>query len=146
MNDAEPEPRPPIDKDYMSESVARKKKRVTDTTTLRDMVDIQRQYLERDLRMEDVMNTFMADASSLVRSMSSYFETEREYLIRKEKREEERIELKWREVEEEEEELELKKKELGLPESEKKVQPNCEDTLAIVPMPSDSPNGSMVEV
>ena len=130
----------------MSESVARKKKRVTDTTTLRDMVDIQRQYLERDLRMEDVMNTFMADASSLVRSMSSYFETEREYLIRKEKREEERIELKRREVEEEEEELELKKKELGLPESEKKVQPNCEDTLAIVPMPSDSPNGSMVEV
>ena len=130
----------------MSESVARKKKRVTDTTTLRDMVDIQRQYLERDLRMEDVMNTFMTDASSLVRSMSSYFETEREYLNRKEKREEERIELKRREVEEEEEELELKKKELGLPESEKKVQPNCEDTLAIVPMPSDSPNGSMVEV
>ena len=109
------------------------------------MVDIQRQYLERDLRMEDVMNTFMTDASSLVRSMSSYFETEREYLIRKEKREE-RIELKRREVEEEEEELELKKKELGLPESEKKIQPNCEDTLAIVPMPSDSPNGSMVEV
>ena len=130
----------------MSESLARKKKRVTDTTTLRDMVDIQRQYLERDLRMEEVMNTFMADASSLVRSMSSYFETEREYLNRKEKREEERIELKRREIEEEEEELELKKKELGLPESEKKVQPNCEDTLAIVPMPSDSPNGSMVEV
>ena len=48
MNDADPEPRSASNQTYVSESVARKKKRVTDATCLRDMVNTQKQYLARD--------------------------------------------------------------------------------------------------
>lgn len=48
MDDADPEPRSASKQTYVSESVARKKKRVTDATCLRDMVNTQKQYLARD--------------------------------------------------------------------------------------------------
>ena len=38
---------------HVSESVTRKKKRVTDATCLRDMVSIQKEYLARDKKMGD---------------------------------------------------------------------------------------------
>lgn len=94
--------------------MARKKKRVTDATCLRDMVNIQKQYLARDKEIGDKVSATLNSASRLMQNISSLVDEEKKYLEKKEKREEERLELKRREVEEEEEELELKKKELGV--------------------------------
>ena len=110
MDDADPEPRSASKQTYVSESVARKKKRVTDATCLREMVSIQKQYLARDKKMGDEVTATLKGASRLMQSISSLVDEEKKYLEKKEKREEEKLELKRREVEE----LELKKKELGV--------------------------------
>ena len=60
------------------------------------------------------MTATLNSASRLMQNTSSLVDEEKKYLEKKEKREEEKLELKRREVEEEEEGLELKKKELGV--------------------------------
>ena len=87
VNDAEPEPRSASNQTYVSESVARKKKRVTDATCLRDMVNIQKQYLARDKKMGDKVTATLNSASRLMQSISSLVDEEKKYLEKKEKRE-----------------------------------------------------------
>ena len=88
MDDAKPEPRSASNQTYVSESVARKKKRVTDATCLRDMVNIQKQYLARDKKMGDKVTATLNSASRLMQSISSLVDEEKKYLEKKEKREE----------------------------------------------------------
>ena len=97
MNDAESEPRSASNQTYVSESVARKKKRVTDATCLRDMVIIQ-EYLARDIKMGDEVTATLNSASRLMQSISSLVDEEKKYLEKKEKREEEKLELKKKEL------------------------------------------------
>ena len=136
---------------HVSESVARKKKRVTDATCLRDMVNIQKQYLARDKKMGDKVTATLNSASRLMQSISSLVDEEK-YLEKKEKREEEKLELKRREVEEEEEELELKKK-LGIStgggNSQKSSDCNTQkagDDTPSVPSPSPASSGNVASV
>lgn len=152
MNDAESEPRSASNQTYVSESVARKKKRVTDATCLRDMVIIQ-EYLARDIKMGDEVTATLNSASRLMQSISSLVDEEKKYLEKKEKREEEKLEVKRREVEEEEEELELKKKELGIAtgggNSQKSSDCNTQkagDDTPSVPSPSPASSGNVASV
>ena len=152
MNDADPDPRSASNQTYVSESVARKKKRVTDATCLRDMVNTQKQYLARDKMMGDKVTATLNSASRLMQNISSWVD-EKKYLEKKEKREEEKLELKRREVEEEEEELELKKKELGIStggsNSQKSSDCNTQkagDDTPSVPSTSPASSGNVASV
>ena len=91
MDDAEPEPHSASNQAYVSESVARKKKRVTDATCLRDMVNIQKEYLARDKEIGDKVTATLNSASRLMQSISSLVDEEKKYLEKKEKREEEKL-------------------------------------------------------
>ena len=71
MDDADPEPRSASKQTYVSESVARKKKRVTDATCLREMVSIQKQYLARDKEIGDKVTATLKGASRLMQNISS---------------------------------------------------------------------------
>ena len=73
------------------------------------MVSIQKQYLARDKEIGDKVTATLKGASRLMQNISSLVDEEKKYLEKKEKREEEKLELKRREVEE----VELKK-ELGV--------------------------------
>ena len=137
VQDAEPEPRPINNPAYVSESVARKKKRVTDATCLREMVTIQEQYLQRDLRMEREVSGTLSTVSSILQEISSLVQEERKYLEKKEKREEEKLELKRREVEIKEKGLKLRKKELGVPIDDSNTQTG-DGTSPLTPQPPDS--------
>ena len=87
-----------------------------------------------------------------MQSISSLVDEEK-YLEKKEKREEEKLELKRREVEEEEEELELKKKELGVStgggNSQKSDDCNTQkaaDDTPSVSSPSPASSGNVASV
>ena len=86
MNDADPKPRSASNQTYVSESVARKKKRVTDATCLRDMVIIQKEYLARDKEIGDKVTATLNSASRLKQSISSLVDEEKKYLEKKEKK------------------------------------------------------------
>ena len=138
MNDAESEPRSASNQTYVSESVARKKKRVTDATCLRDMVIIQ-EYLARDIKMGDEVTATLNSASHLMQSISSLVDEEKKYLEKKEKREEEK--------------LELKKKELGVSTGGGNNQKNSDcntqkagDDTPSVPSPSPASSGNVASV
>ena len=138
MNDAESEPRSASNQTYVSESVARKKKRVTDATCLRDMVIIQ-EYLARDIKMGDEVTATLNSASRLMQSISSLVDEEKKYLEKKEKREEEK--------------LELKKKELGVSTGGGNNQKNSDcntqkagDDTPSVPSPSPASSGNVASV
>ena len=132
--------------------MVRKKKRVTDATCLVDMVNIQKKYLARDNKMGDEGTATLKGACRLMLNISSLVD-EKKYLEKKEKREEEKLELKRREVEEEEEELELKKKELGVStgggNSQKCSDCNTQmvgDDTPSVPSPSPASSGNAASV
>lgn len=139
MNDADPEPHSASNQTYVSESVARKKKRVTYATCLRDMVSIQKQYLTRDKEIGDEVTATLKGASRLMQNTSSLVDEEKKYLEKKEKREEE--------------ELELKKKELGIStgggNSQKSSDCNTQkagDDTPSVPSPSPASSGNVASV
>ena len=144
MDDADPEPRSASKQTYVSESVARKKKRVTDATCLRDMVNTQKQYLARDKEGD----CHSQRCFSLMQSISSLVDEEKKYLEKKEKREEEKLELKRREVEE----VELKK-ELGVSTGggNNKKNSDCNtqkagDDTPSVPSPSPASSGNVASM
>ena len=99
------------------------------------------------------MNATLKGASRLMQNISSLVDEEKKYLEKKEKREEEKLELKRREVEEEEDELELKKKELGVStgggNSQKSGDCNTQkagDDTPSVPSPSPASSGNAASV
>ena len=141
MNDADPEPRSAINQTYVSESVARKKKRVTDATCLRDMVIIQKQYLTRDKEGDcHSQRCFSPNAEHFLLGRGG------EEVPGEEGKE--RLELKRREVEE----VELKK-ELGVStgggnnqkSSDCNTQ-NAGDDTPSVPSPSPASSGNVASV
>ena len=95
------------------------------------------------------MTATLKSASRLMQNISSLVDEEKKYLEKKEKREEEKLELKRREVEE----VELKKKELGVStgggnsqkSSDCNTQKAADDTPS-VPSPSPASSGNVASV
>ena len=95
------------------------------------------------------MTATLKSASRLMQNISSLVDEEKKYLEKKEKREEEKLELKRREVEE----VELKKKELGVStgggnsqkSSDCNTQKAADDTPS-VPSPSPASSGNVTSM